>query len=81
MLHLTWSQTPLNVCFLNRADYLGFHSSYGRTIMKQFRSPAPSEADIEKGFPIAFSEFVDYVISFSVRITHLGEGGGVQPHE
>ena len=46
-----------------RFDYKSFHKEFGRAIIQKFRHN-PSDEDVERGFPVSFDEFVDYVTSF-----------------
>lgn len=48
----------------NRSDYINFHHQYGRHIIKRFRKDYDPE-DLEKGFPISFQEYINYITSFS----------------
>lgn len=48
----------------NRSDYINFHHQYGRHIIKRFRKDYNPE-DLEKGFPISFQEYINYITSFS----------------
>ena len=67
---VTVSHTSSDCSFINisidRSDYVSFHQQYGRAIIKKFRRSFTQE-ELDRGFPVTFTEYISYITSFKVR--------------
>eukprot|EP00116_Pleurobrachia_bachei_P005613 sb/3465875/ len=65
-LEMECQASSVRLVRLRQSDYVNFHHKYGRQIIRRFRPEEKiTPQDLERGFPVSFNEYIDYITSFS----------------